>query len=339
MNARLFVFCGLLVLTVGAVPKPKPSPAHAPTQTLHQFVALMLLQAPADYAKMRGERKDADVYRIRYNPATQFAASCYKCVITDEFAWTGHAENWNLEQEWNAHKWKPAQVQKYVADQLNALLKGYTFSKSDSKDYPTFTWHNGATGLWVSVETYNGGLRPRIGQDLAKPVHELKAPTPADITALRNAVTNFVTLGVPPASSNFTTLRTTGKKDELGSMEYAPSVSFGAVLRNCRINDDSVNTLGLDDFSPKWIMNCDTVPMVGAVADIEPQIKEATAEALPSGYTVTTGKYLGIDDYRWDNSNTSVAVDIDSFSGFLLPKGLVSFGVGIIHFLPKPAST
>ncbi len=299
----------------------------------------MLIQAPANYAKMRGAVKDTDVYRVRYDTLPQFVKSCYKCIISNEFAWTGHPENWSLEQRWNTHKWTPAQVQKYVTDQLNPALKGYTFSKTSSKDYPTFTWHNGAKGLWVSVDMYNGGFTPRVGQDLAKPIHELKAPTPSDITALRNAVTNFITLGIGPASSNFATLRTTGKKDVLGDMTYAPSVSFGTVLRDCRINDDSVNSLGLDDFSPKWSMNCDTVPMVGAAADIEPQIKEAIAEALPSGFSVTTGKYLGIDDYRWDNTSTSVAADIDSFAGFRLPKGLVSFGVGIIHFLPKSAST
>lgn len=338
MNARLFVCCGLLLaMTFGAAPKPKPTPAK--TETLAASVALLLAQAPTYYAKMRGARKDADVYRIRYNTLPQFDKSCSKCIITDEFAWTGKAESWSLEQRWNTHKWKPAQVQKYIADQLTPALKGYTLTKSDSKDYPTFTWHNGAKGLWVKVEMYNGGFTPHVGQDLAKPVHELKAPTPADITALRNAVTNFVTLGVVPASSNFATLRGAGKKDMLGDMTYAPNVSFGAVLRNCRIDDDSVNSIGLDDFSPKWSMMCDTIPMVGAKADIEPQIKEAMAQALPAGFAVTTGKYLGIDDYRWDNTNTSVAADIDSFAGLELPDGLVSFGVGIIHFLPKPAST
>lgn len=338
MRARLFVFCGLLLaLTLGAVPKPTPAPA--PTETLRQFVTLMLDRAPANYANMRGARKDADVYRIRYDPLPRFDKSCYKCIITDEFAWTGKSESWSLEQRWNTHKWTPVQVQKYVLAQVNPTLKGYTFSKAGTKEYPTYIWHNGAKGLWVSVDIYNGGFTPRVGQDLAKPVHVLNAPTPADITALRNAVTNFVNLGIGPASNNFTTLRTTGKKDILGDMTYAPSVSFGAILRNCRIDDSSVNTLGLDDFSPKWSMNCDTVPMVGAAADIEPQIKEAMAAALPSGFTVTTGKYLGIDDYRWDNSNTDVAADIDSFAGIELPKGLVSFDVGIIHFLPKPPKT
>lgn len=37
------------------------------------------------------------------------------------------------------------------------------------------------------------------------------------------------------ASNNFTSLRTTGKKDELGDMTYPPSVPFGAVLRSCRV--------------------------------------------------------------------------------------------------------
>ncbi len=339
MRARLFVHCGLLLaLTLGAAPKPAPT-ATPKTETLRQNVTLRLEQAPVNYANMRGARKDADVYRIRYDTLPQFDKTCYNCIIIDEFAWTGKAESWSLEQRWNTHKWTTAQVQKYITGQLAPALKGYTLVKTGSKEYPTYVWHSGAKGLWVSVDMYNGGFTTRVGQDLPKPVHELKAPTPADISAMRNAVTNFMNLGIGPASNNFATLRTTGKKDILGGMTYAPSVSFGSVLRNCRIDDNSVNVLGLDDFSPKWSMNCDTIPMVGAKADIEPQIKEAMAAALPSGFAVTTGKYLGIDDYRWDNSNTSVAADIDSFAGLELPNGLVSFGVGIIHFLPKPAST
>lgn len=327
----------ILALTLGVAPKPAPTPA--PKETLRSFVEAMLAQAPANYAKMRGARKDGDVYRVRYEPLPQFSKSCYECTITNEFAWTGHPENWQLEQRWTAKSWTSAQLQKYIKTQLTPALAGYTLATTGTKDYPDFTWHNGAKGLWVRVTTFNGGFRPAIGQDLTHSVHELKSPTPADITALRNAVTNFLNLGLGPAADNFASLRSEGKKNELGTMDYPLTVAFGSMLRNCTVTDDSVNTLGLDDYSPKWEMNCETIPMVGARADIEPQIKEAMAAALPSGFTVTTGKYLGIDDYRWDNSSTQIAADIDSFAGFSLPEGLVSFSVGIIHFLPSPAST
>jgi hypothetical protein len=33
--------------------------------------------------------------------------------------------------------------------------------------------------------------------------------------------------------------------------------------------------------------------------------------------------------YRYDNVDTQVVADVDSFAGFSLPHGLVSFGVGI----------
>lgn len=288
---------------------------------------------------MRGARKAGAIYQTQYKVLPQFVSTCRSCTITDEFAWTGHAENWSLTQQWYSHKLTLAQVHSYITAQLSPALKGYTLTKTGSKDYPTFSWHNGATGLWVSVETYNGGFYPRIGHDLEKPVHVLASPTAADLAALRNAITNFIALAVGPASANFASLRGPGKKDIIGDMNYPLAVSFGSSLTDCSISDGTVNTIGIDDFSPKWTMNCNSIPMVATREQIQPLIHDAMAAALPSGFSVTTGKYLGIDDYRWDNTTTQVAVDMDSFAGIELPKGLVAFGVGIIHFLPAPAAT
>lgn len=336
MRAPVLLLCGLLVATIGAAPHPKPTPKP---QTLRAFVVLMLDRAPVDYRTMRGARKDGAVYQVRYKTLPQFVSSCHSCTITDEFAWTGHMENWSLTQQWYTHKLTPAQTQSYIMAQLPPALKGYTLTKTGTKEYPTLLWHNGAKGLWVSVDSYNGGFYARIGHDLAKPVHVLNAPTAADLAALRNAVTNFIALGVGPASANFASLRGPGKKDIIGDMNYPLAVSFGASLTDCSISDGTVNTIGIDDFSPKWTMDCQTVPMVGTKEQIQPLIHDAMAAALPGGFSVTTGKYLGIDDYRWDNTNTEVAADIDSFAGIELPKGLVAYGVGIIHFLPAPAAT
>lgn len=332
----MFLSLGLATALLVAAAHPSPTPKP---QTLRAFVALMLDQAPVDYSNMRGARKSSEVYQIVYNTLPQFAPSCHQCTITDEFAWTGHAENWSLQQRWNAPKLSPAQVQSYIIAQLTPALKGYTLTKTGSKDYPTLLWHNGAKGLWVSVDTFNGGFYPRVGHDLEKPVHVLKSPTAADFAALRNAVTNFIALGLGPASANFASLRGPGKKDIIGDMSYPLAVSFGSSLTDCSITDGTNNTIGISDFSPKWTMNCQTVPIVATNAQIQPLIHDAMAAALPAGFTVTTGKYLGIDDYRWDNTNTEVAADIDSFAGIELPKGLVAFGVGIIHFLPAPAAT
>jgi hypothetical protein len=336
MRARVFLLCGLLAFATGASPKPVPTPKP---QTLRAFVVLMLDQARVDYRSMRGGRKGSLVYQTTYKTLPQFVSTCHACSIIDEFAWTGHPENWSLQQRWYTHKMKPPQVQSYILAQLTAPLKGYTLTKTGSAEYPTFLWHNGATGLWVSVDTFNGGFYPRIGHDLAKPVNVLKSPTAADLAALRNAVTNFITLGIGPASGNFASLRGPGTKDIIGDMSYPLAVSFGSSLTSCSINDGTVNTIGIDDFSPKWTMTCDSIPMVGTKDQIQPLIHDAMAAALPAGFTVTTGKYLGIDDYRWDNDSTRVAADIDSFAGIELPKGLVAFGVGIIHFLPAPAAT
>jgi hypothetical protein len=336
MRARVFLLCGLLAFATGATPRPAPTPKP---QTLRAFVVLMLDQAPVDYSNMRGARKDSAIYRTRYKTRPQFVSTCHSCTITDEFAWAGHAENWSLEQRWNAPKMTSPQVQSYLAAQLTPALKGYAFAQSGSKEYPTLTWRNDAKALWVSVETFNGGFEPRIGHDLEKPVHVLKSPTAADLAALRNAITNFIALGIGPASANFASLRGPGKKDLIGDMTYPLAVSFGSSLTDCSITDGTINEIGISDFSPKWSMSCDTVPMVGTKEEIQPLIHDAMTAALPAGFSVTSGKYLGIDDYRWDNTSTQVAADIDSFAGFTLPKGLVAFGVGIIHFLPAPAAT
>jgi hypothetical protein len=332
----MFFSLGLAAALLVAAAHPSPTPAP---QKLSAFVALMLDQAPVDYRNMRGARKSGEVYQIVYNTLPKFVAHCHQCTITDEFAWTGHAENWSLQQRWNSPKMTSAQVQSYLTAQLTPILKGYTLKKTGSAAYPTLTWRNDAKGLWVSIETFNGGFEPRVGHDLDKPVHVLKSPTAADIQVLRNAVANFISLGIGPASNNFASLRGPGKKDILGDMTYALNVSFGASLIDCAVNDGSVNSIGIPDFSPKWTMQCETIPMVGTKDQIQPLIHDAMSAALPAGFSVTTGKYLGIDDYRWDNTSTSVAADIDSFAGFTLPNGLVAYGVGIIHFLPSAAST
>ena len=115
MRARVFLLCGLLAFATGATPRPAPTPRP---QTLRAFVVLMLDRAPVDYSNMRGARKDGAVYRTRYKTLPQFVATCHSCTITDEFAWAAHAENWSLEQRWNAPKMTSPQVQSYLAAQL-----------------------------------------------------------------------------------------------------------------------------------------------------------------------------------------------------------------------------
>ena len=343
MRVPTFVLGAGLALAIAPVAASAAAhAAHAkPTsQTLRQYVTSMLVVAPSNYGTLRGSQQDRDVYQIRYKLVAAKAKTCNKCVIADEFAWPAHAENWYLEDRWNAPKTlKPAAVVAYVNTQLTPLLHAYTVTKTGSKDYPTLTWRSGAKGLWVTIDTFNGGFTTRVGHDLPKAVHTLAPPTAQDLQNLRNVISNFMTLGIGPASADFLSLRGTEKKSIFGSPEYALSVSFGTMLRNCSISDDSANTLGLDDYSPKFTLECETVPMVGTSAQIEPVINAAMSAALPAGFSATTGKLLGIDDYRYDNADTQVMADVDSFAGFSLPKELVSYGIGIVHFLPKPAPT
>ena len=335
MQARALLLCGVLAFTLGATPHPAKTPAP---QTLRSFVVQMLQEAPVDFGNMLGARKESASYHVTYATLAKFASSCASCKIIDEFAWTGHAENWSLEERWTTSM-SAAQVQSYLTSQLTPALKGYTLTKTGSGDYPVFTWRS-TRGFWVSVETFNGGFEPRIGHDLDVPAHVLKSPTAADLQALRNEVTNFIALGVGPASDNFASLRGTGKKDALGEMIYPLTISLGPGLTDCTVNDGTVNTVGIADFYPKWTMTCETVAMVATTAQIEPLIHDAMAAALPAGFTVTTDStVVGLDDYRWDNSGTQVAVEIESFASFTLPKGLTAIGIGIAHFLPAPSPT
>ena len=110
------------------------------------------------------------------------------------------------------------------------------------------------------------------------------------------------------------------------------------MLIKCSVTDASLNTLNVDDYSPKWTMNCETPPMVGTKALLEEPIRAAMQAALPAGYAPTTDRsVLFVDDYRWDNTEAQVAVDIDSFGTYSLPDGLVQINIGVIHFLPKSA--
>jgi hypothetical protein len=328
-----------LVLTVllAALAHASPTP---PPETLRAFTANMLGAAATDYAKMRGKRTSAEVYKLEYALTLPAKARCAKCTITDEFAWKGHPENWFLEERWYAKGMSGPAMMAYAKKQLAPIVaKGYVLTTTGSKDYPTLAWRNDRTRMSITINIFNGGFIARVGHDAAKTAHVLATPTADDIAALRNAVTNFINLGVGPASANFTSLRGPAKPSIIGGADYTLSVSFGSLFRNCHISDASENTFKMDDYSPKWLMICDTIPMVGDNETIEAQIKSAMSEALPAGFSTTTGTTLGIDDYRWDNSTTQIAADIDEFGTFSLPKGLVSYGLGIIHFLPKPAKT
>ena len=93
------------------------------------------------------------------------------------------------------------------------------------------------------------------------------------------------------------------------------------------------NGFGFKDFQPKWVLNCDTISMAGTKAGLEEPLRAAIYDALPSGYTsVTDAAALLLDDYRWDNSDLAVSVNLGSNEN----KGVVSFNISIFHFLPKP---
>ncbi len=307
------------------------------SETLRAFAQRLLVQAPGNFSNVRGTRKDSDDYYVRYVVSSVFARTCRQCTVTDQYAWTAHPENWYLEERWSTPKiWSQAKLSTYVTGQLSPILSAYALHKTGSKDYPTFTWSS-AKGTFVYADVFQNGFTLRVGHDLVRSVHVLLAPSETELAALRAGVSSLVNSGVGSAPDNFESLRTgAGKRDAVGGMEYGINVSFGPMLRQCGVEDDSVNTLGMSDFSPKWTLSCQTPPMVGTLATLEEQVRAAMYDALPSGFTTTTGSLLGLDDYRWDYSYTQVAADIGgSFFTYGLPPGLVQFDVGIVHFLPK----
>ena len=320
-----FGFSLLATGSAGAAPHAEP---------LRAFVQRLLVAAPTNFSSLRGAPKGSESYYSSYTVVTTRNA-CPKCELTDEYAWTAHNENWYIENQWHGAKGSPqATLISYVTSQLTPSLKAYSLKTTDGKDYPTFRWTS-TKGTWVYVHVYKGGFTVRVGHDVKKPVHVLLAPSVKQLAALRAGVSSFVSSGVAAASNNFETLRAAGKKDVLDEMAYDLYVPFGAMLPKCQIVDASANRLNLADYSPKWTMNCDTPPMVGTKAVLEEQIRAAMQNALPSGFSPTTGRALFLDDYRWDNASTQVAVDVNSVIGYELPDGLVQFSLGIIHFLPN----
>lgn len=313
--------------TTYAAPAPK---------TLRAFVQRLLVVAPTDFSSARGARKGGGNYYASYTVLARFGA-CTRCKLTDEYSWTGHKESWAIENEWHGAKGSSqAKLIRYVSSQLAPVLATFSLKKTGPADDPTFIWSD-KKNRWVFVHIYNGGFTVRVGHDLVKPVHVLLAPTTQQLAELRAGVSNFVASGVAAATSNFASLRATGKKGLMG-IEHGLLVPFGPMLVKCSITDASLNTLNIDDYSPKWTMNCQTPPMLGTKARLEEPIRAAMQAALPAGYTPTTDKsLLFFNDYRWDNTDSQVAVDIDSFGSYNLPDGLIQLNVGVIHFLPKSA--
>ncbi len=324
------VVCAAFGFSLFATGSAGAAPA---AETLRAFVQRLLVVAPTNFSSFRGAPKGGEDYYSRYVVRTKLGA-CSGCKLTDEYSWTAHSENWYIENVWHSKTLSHAKLASYVQAQLAPSLTTYSLKTAGSKDYPTFRWSS-KKNTWVSVDMFNGGFTLRVGHDLKKPVHVLLAPSAPQLAALRAGASSFVSAGVGAASNNFESLRAEGKKDILDDMEYDLYVPFGSMLPKCNVTDATVNTLKMDDYSPKWTMHCETPPMVGTKAELEELVRAAVQGALPSGFSPTTGSLLFIDDYRWDNSATQVAVDIDSISGFGLPDGLVQFNLAVIHFLPK----
>ncbi len=309
-----------------------PLPGRA-SDVLRTYTHAMLAYAPQNFSALRGIEKQRESYRITYGIARAHAKGCASCSIVDEFSWPHHAENWYLNDEWTVPKsWSHEKTASYIVAQLTPSLVGFDRATSGSKEYPTYRWRNAKTKLWVQVDTYNGGFSTRIGHDLAQPLHTLHEATLDEIDALRDAVSNFVKLGVEAGPTDFTSLRGGGKRDDLGQMAYPLTVSFGSSLTECSVRDLTENVLKLDSFSPNWTLECSTTPMVASPKALEAQVLQAVAAALPGGFSTTTGDDLGLNDYRWDDTSTNVAVDIGSLAGLFLPKGLAQVRIGIVHF-------
>jgi hypothetical protein len=311
----------LVLLGVG----PKPAKV-----SLGTFVRSILPMAGQNFAPMRGAKYDSDTYYAEYKPLPK--ALCTACKIYDQYARGKYRENWYVNDRWNT-TWTIPKTEAYIRAQLGPVLSAFSLHRTVSYSYPTLTWRNPANAQWVVIDVYKDSFNVEIGRDLAKPVHVLNPPSKIQLQQLSSGVSNLMRLALPDAANNFASLRAPGKKkDILGEDSYQLNASFGSMMGKCDISNVT-NGYGFKDFQPKWVLNCQTVSMAGTKAALEEPVRAAVYAAIPSGFTaITDASALLLDDYRWDNSDTAVSVNLGSNEN----KGVVSFNISIFHFLPKP---
>ena len=321
---RIVCLAAVLVL-LGVAPKPAKT-------SLGTFARAILPMVALDFAPIRGPKYNSDTYYVEYKSTPKTRACGSACRIYDEYARGKYPENWYLEDRWNS-TWTTAKNEAYVRAQLGPVLAGYSLHRTVSYSYPTLTYRD-PHNHWVTVDFYKTGFTVRVGRDLAKAIHVLNPPSKIQLQQLASGLSNMIRLAVPDATNNFASLRAPGKKkDILGEDSYPLNMSFGSMFGKCDVSDVS-NGYGYKDFQPKWVLNCATVSMAGTKATLEEGLRAAIYAALPGGFTsITDASQLLLDDYRWDNSDSMVSVDIGSFEN----KGVVSFTISVLHFLPKPS--
>jgi hypothetical protein len=320
---KIVCLASILVL-LGAAAKP-------PKVSLGTFVRSVLPMAADNFTAVRGARYRWDTYYVEYS-ASPKAMTCRACKIYDEYARGTYPENWYVDDRWTS-TWTTAKNEAYVRAQLAPVLSGYSLHRTVSYSYPTLTYRN-SRNEWVTVDFYKEAFTVRIGHDLAKAVHVLNPPSKIQLQQLSSGASNLMRLALPDAVNNFASLRAPGKtKDILGEDSYPLNASFGSMFKKCDLSNIT-NGYGFKDFQPKWVLNCQTVSMAGTKAALEEGVRAAVYAAIPGSFTaVTDASALFLDDYRWDNSDSMVSVNIGSNES----KGVVSFNISIFHFLPKPA--
>jgi hypothetical protein len=333
---RLLAALLLTTALVAASPAPKATPT-AP-HALQKRVAFLVAQAPTNFAAIRGRKnKNGDDYSYdMYDSTPAFAAQCRPCHIEDDYADGQSTETWAVRWRWLYDKTDSDEhVVNDVLAELTPVLKGFKLTRSVRDNQTVLDWEK-PNGVWVYVKTFDRsdnddipGFSIGVGHDLAKPVHTVKPTviTQAERDDLTTGVTSFVKLGTAASTDNFTTLR--GKEDtknsKAGDAEfYDCSIAFTG-MSDCEIS-------GLLNYDrAKWVFEAKTVPLGGPPDASKELVRSIVAAALPYGFTATTDpKYLLTEDYRWDNSSTSTAVDI---STGVTSRGRVYYDVEIFHFL------
>jgi len=320
---KIVCLASILVL-LGAAPKPAKV-------SLGTFVHSLLPMVGQNFAPMRGAKYKSDTYYVEYKPLKP--GPCTACKIYDQYARGKYPENWYVNDRWNT-TWTMPKTEAYIRSQLGPVLSAFSLHRTVSYSYPTLTWRNPANGQWVVIDVYKDSFVVQVGRDLPKAVHVLSPPSKIQLQQLASGVSNLMRLALPDAVNNFASLRAPGKKkDILGEDSYSLNTSFGSMMAKCDISNVT-NGYGFKDFQPKWVLNCDSISMAGTKAALEEPVRAAVYAAIPSGFTaVTDQSALLLDDYRWDNSDSMVSVNLGSNED----KGVVSFNISIFHFLPKPA--
>jgi hypothetical protein len=326
MAATLVILCGAVL---GAAPK-KPA-------DLRTIVRVAISDAGANFAHLRTARSATNGYDyVTYALTPAFKTVCRDCNIIDEFATPSYHEYWVATFDWYYGKnTTPDQVVADALSQLKPVLAGYKVSRSTKDGRIALDWE-GPQHTWLYLRTNDTkyddpGFHMRIGHDLAKSLHVVKAPplTNGQKAAVTAALTSFIKLGAGDAANDFSSIRGS-KRSGFKPNDFEPyncAVSFLPALTGCEVT----GLLNYD--AAKWILETKSVPVGGTPEQAAALVYGIVENAMPSGWNPpATPDVLSaslLQDYHsWDGPSRAQFSYNSNYA-----DGKTTFTFDIWHFL------